>query len=128
MTAERGAATLPLVGTVVLAALLAAFIGDVAVLMRARGQAMIAADAAALAAAPVTFAGFGAAGGPEAEARRFAAANRAELVSCDCGVDPTWRPRTVRVVVGVSVDLTLFGVRRVGASSRAEFTPTELPP
>ncbi len=128
MTPERGAATLPLVGTVALAALLAIFVGDVALLMRARGQAMTAADAAALAAAPVTFANFGAAGGPEAEARRFAAANRAELVSCDCSIDPTWRPRTVRVEVGVRVDLTLFGVRQVGASSQAEFTPTELPP
>lgn len=128
MTPEQGAATLPLVGTVALAALLAIFVGDVAVLMKARGQAMIAADAAALAAAPVTFSGFGAVGGPAAEARRFAAANLAELVSCDCSIDPTWRPRTVRVVVGVSVDLTLFGVRQVAASSRAEFTPTELPP
>lgn len=111
-----------------LVVVLGALVGDVAVVMQARAQAMAAADAAALAAAPVTFSGFGSGGGPVAEAARFATANGAALVTCECPVDHTWRPRTVRVVVSVPVDFTLFGSRTVPASSRAEFVPTELPP
>lgn len=129
MITERGAATLPMLAVAMLTVVLGAVIGDVAIVMRARAQAMAAADAAALAAAPLTFAGFGAgSGSPAAEARRFADANGAALVSCDCAVDHTWQPRTVRVVVEVAADLLLFGERSVAASSRAAFVPTELPP
>lgn len=125
---ERGTATLPMLGIAALALLLAVFVGDVGIYLRARAQAAVAADAAALAAAPVTFAGFGGSTGPQGEAARFAAVNHGVLVSCDCAVDRTWNPRVVRVVVTVTADLVLFGRREVAASSRAEFDPTRLPP
>jgi hypothetical protein len=128
MIGERGAATLPMLGVVMVALVLAVLIGDVAAYLSTRARAMVAADAAALAAAPVTFAPFGSAGGPQAEAQSFAAANDAVLLACECAVDPTWRPRFVRVVVTAPVDLMLFGRRDVPASSRAEFDPTQLPP
>ncbi len=117
-----------MVGVAVFTLLIGAVLGDVAVYLHARSRATVAADAAALAAAPLTFAGFGGSGGPAAEAARFAAENHAVLVSCECPLDPTWRPRTVRVVVVATADLFLFGTRSVPASSRAEFVPTELPP
>jgi len=125
--AERGSATivgLGLVGTVVV---LAMIVADVGLYLRGRAVAATAADAAALAAAPVTFADFGAGGTPTHEAGRFATANGATLVTCECPVDRTWRPRTVRVVVTAPVQLVLFGRRQVTASSRAEFDPTALP-
>jgi hypothetical protein len=125
---ERGAATLPMLGVALLTLLLGAFVGDVAIYLRARATATIAADAAALAAAPVTFAGFGSEVTPALEAERFAAANGAVLTSCACAVDPTWQPRVVRVAVSAPADLLLFGTRRVPAVSRAEFDPTALPP
>lgn len=128
MSGERGAATLPAVAVALVAVLLGALIGDVAIYVRARTQAVVAADAAALAAAPLTFAPFGASGGPAAEAARLASANGAALESCECAVDPSWRRRTVRVVVTVPADLVLFGHHAVPASSRADFTPTALPP
>ena len=117
-----------MLGVAVFVVLLGAFLGDVAVYLRARATATVAADAAALAAAPLTFADFGSVSGPRVEAARFAAENGSVLVSCDCAVDPTWRPRTVRVVVSARANLMLFGSRGVTAASRAEFDPTELPP
>ena len=112
--------------TVAVVVMLAVILGDVGLYLRARAVASTAADAAALAAAPVTFAPFGAVGSPADEAARFAAANGSSLVSCECAVDRTWAPRIVRVVVAAPVDLTLFGHRDVAASSRAEFRPTGL--
>jgi hypothetical protein len=85
--------------------------------------AATAADAAALAAAPLTFAGFGAASSPEVEAERYARLNGASLVSCRCPFDPSWSTRTVEVVVTAPVELALFGRRELRAVGRAEFTP-----
>jgi hypothetical protein len=99
----------------------------------AAGQLMIgyaaaetAADAAALAAAPVTFRPFGATGSPAQEAARFAAANDTVLVACACSPDPSWETRTVVVTVRRIFPVVLFGERAVEATSRAEFTPTRL--
>jgi hypothetical protein len=114
------------VGVAMLAVALALVLGDVGVYLRARAVATVAADAAALAAAPVTFAAFGAKGSPSGEAGHFAAANGATLVACSCSIDPTWRSRQVEVVVTAPADTILFGVWHVRASSRADFDPVAL--
>ncbi len=61
-----------------------------------RGRAVAAADAAALAAAPVTFRPFGSDGSPAEEAQRFAVENGATLVRCGCPTDPSWSSRDRR--------------------------------
>ena len=90
--------------------------------LAAAGQAQSAADAAALAAAPVTFRPFGAVG----TAREEAEANGSTLTACACRQDPSWANRTVEVTVRRRVRLVLFGYRSVSATSRAEFAPTLL--
>ena len=107
-------------------ALVLVAVGAVAQLLAAYLEAAAAADAAALAAAPVTFRPFGATGTAAEEAARFANANGARLVSCRCGADASWEPRTVEVIVAKRVDLVAFGTRTVRASSRAEFVPARL--
>lgn len=89
-------------------------------------RARAAADAAALAAAPVTFRPFGAEGSARREAALFAGANGAELVECRCNADPSWEPRTVVVTVRRSFPVLLFGNQSVHATARAEFVPTLL--
>ncbi len=89
-------------------------------------QAAGAADAAALAAAPVTFRPFGAVGSPTHEAARFAAANGTRLVRCSCPVDRSWSKRTVVVEVRRSIQLVGLGRFDVSATSRATFEPTAL--
>ncbi len=106
--------------------LLALGVADAGIAFSARLQAAAAADAAALAAAPVTFRPFGAVGGPVAEARRLASANGAVLTGCTCPIDRTWRPRVVEVVVERRVSLLGLGAITVRASSRAEFSPAAL--
>lgn len=123
---ERGAGAIVMLGLVAVICLAGLVVADVGIYLRGRAVASTAADAAALAAAPITFADFGSGGSPADEARRFARANGASLVACDCAVDRTWRPRTVRVVVEATVRLLVFGSREVPASSRAEFDPTAL--
>ena len=123
---DRGAISVVLLAVAVLALLFALALGDAARFMAARLEAITAADAAALAAAPVTFRPFGAAGTPEEEAARFAAANGAVLLSCSCPLDRSWEERSVVVVVGRRVSLLLFGDRPVTATGRAEFVPAAL--
>lgn len=129
MTATRGeggSATVVMIGLVGVVVVLGLLVADAAVHLRGRMLAVTAADAAALAAAPVTFHGFGTAATPEAEAVRFATANGAVLDRCACPVDRTWRRRTVTVTVSVTTSLFLFGDRTVDASSTAEFTPIRI--
>lgn len=109
------------VAAVTLAAAVVAF--DVHRLLVARAVAQSAADAAALAAAPVTFAPFGTDRSPEDEAAAFAVANGAELVECQCEPDPVWRARVVVVTVSVAVE-SMLGFDRVTARAAAEFDPT----
>lgn len=123
---ERGSAGVLLLGVAALGLLLMAGVGIVGSLVVARTEAAAAADAAALAAAPVTFRPFGAAGSPTEEAARFAAANDTRLVECVCPADRSWAPRTVRVVVERVVGLGPFGEIAVQSASRAEFTPALL--
>lgn len=101
-------------------------VADVGLAFAARLQAAAAADAAALAAAPVTFRPFGAAGRPTDEARRLAEANGVVLVACRCPIDRSWRPRVTEVVVERRVGLLGIGAITVSATSRAEFDPGAL--
>ncbi len=123
---DRGSATLALLAVVAVVVVLAAGLGGVAELFVARARATAAADAAALATAPVTFRPFGARGGPVSEAQRFARANGARLVSCRCPVDRSWDRRVVRVVVVRTLWLPVVGRVDVRAAAAAEFTPTAL--
>jgi hypothetical protein len=99
---------------------------DVATFLQARSQAQIAADAAALAAAPVTFRSFGANGSPGDEAAIYAEVNGARLVACSCPVDSSWNTRTVAVVVAVPIEPVVLAATEVRAFSRAEFVPTSM--
>jgi len=122
---EQGSATIgvALAGVVVILMIAVGAVGvGVATYIKAAG----AADAAALAAAPVTFRPFGAAGTPTAEAARFARANGARLVTCRCDVDRSWDTRTVVVTVTRSVSVIGIGEVTVRATSRATFEPTAL--
>lgn len=126
MNPERGAVTPLLLGVAFVVLVLAIGIGDVGILLAARLQTAAAADAAALAAAPVTFRPFGAESGPAAEARRLAEANGAQLTVCSCPPDGSWNARIVIVVVERRVALLGLGAVTVAASSRAEFDPAKL--
>ena len=123
---DRGAASVALLGVLVFALLLGAAVASVGAFFEARTEAAAAADAAALAAAPVTFLPFGARGSPADEAARFAAANGATLVRCTCPVDRSWDQRTVIVDVQRRVRLWPVGSVTVRARGRAEFTPALL--
>ncbi len=115
-----------LLGVVGVVLVLSLGVADVGILLSARSSAATAADAAALAAAPVTFRPFGATAGPVAEARRFAAENGARLVDCRCAVDTSWMPREVVVVVARTVELPGYGAVTIRATSRARFEPLRL--
>lgn len=123
---EQGAAGVVLVGVAALVLLLAAVLGSVGAYLNARVQVSAAADAAALAAAPVTFLPFGAAGTPADEAARFARLNGATLDRCVCPIDRSFEPRTVRVEVSRTIWIWPVGPIRVSAVSRAEFAPALL--
>jgi secretion/DNA translocation related TadE-like protein len=123
---DRGGAGVLLVAVAGVVLLLAAVLAGVGSYLRARVEAVAAADAAALAAAPVTFLPFGATGTPAEEAARFAAANGARLLSCACPLDPSWDARTVIVRVGREAPLWPVGSVTVTATGRAEFLPALL--
>ena len=123
MRGDHGSAAVLLLAAAALVLLLVLGVADAGIAFSARLQAAAAADAAALAAAPVTFRPFGATGSPAAEARRLAGANGAVLTKCSCPVDRSWRSRVVEVVVERRVELFGLGTITVRASSRAEFAP-----
>lgn len=120
---ERGSAAVTLLGVIAVALVLAVGLSAVGTWLRARTEANAAADAAALAAAPVTFLPFGAEGTPAEEAARFAAINGTRLVWCVCPPNPTWEPRTVEVEVEKQVPIWPFGTFAVRGRGRAEFVP-----
>ncbi len=117
---DRGSVTVLLAGTVFAVLVLGIVIAAVGQVLAARYQASTAADAAALAAAPATFIG-----DPYDQAVRFAEANGAQLLSCDCARDRTWAPRTVETVVEIRVDVLGLGRRTVRAKGRAEYLPLD---
>ena len=110
------------------AAALALVLADTGRYLFAASQAQTAADAAALAAAPVTFRPFGATGTAREEAARFARANGAVLTRCRCVIDPSFGDREVVVGVRVRVNTVLRGRLSVEAESRARFRPSILGP
>jgi Cys-tRNA(Pro)/Cys-tRNA(Cys) deacylase len=121
---ERGSVSVLAAAIAGLLALLSTAVVAGGVVSAGRGRAVAAADAAALAAAPVTFRPFGASGSPADEAQRLAAEHGATLLRCDCPIDPSWSPRVVEVEVAVTVEM--FGSHTVRAVSRAEFDPVRL--
>ena len=123
---ERGSAAVALLGVIAVALVLTAGLGAVGTWLRARTEANAAADAAALAAAPVTFLPFGAQGTAAEEAARFAAINGTRLVWCVCPPDPSWEPRTVEVEVEKEVEIWPLGTFTVKGRGRAEFVPALL--
>jgi len=127
LTGDRGSVAIVAAVLIGLLAVLTAGLGGLAQVVAARDQAQMAADAAALAAAPVTFRQFGAQGSAHDEAERFAEVNGARLVRCaGCEIDPSWQSRIVEVVVSVEVDILGLGVSFVSAESAAEFNPVLL--
>jgi len=88
----------------------------------ARTQAIVAADAAALAAAVATHPDTGRLS-PVQEARRVAGANGAQLVACECPVNASLGVREVTVTVAIDIDVPIFGSLRLHGRSRAEFDP-----
>lgn len=123
---ERGSASLALLGVAGVVMVLAVGLAAVGTVVRARVEASTAADAAALAAAPVTFLPFGAEGSPADEAARFATLNGSRVVYCICPLDPSWEPRTVEIRTERSVEVWPFGTIDVHATGRAEFVPAML--
>ena len=127
LTRDRGAA-----GTLLLAVLLpVAVVGTALVLglsqlAIARAAAQAGADAAALAAGPITFHAYDGRGDPVAAARDAAEDNGLTLVRCECRKDATWAERTV--VVGVETGVRVLGIYPVvvTAEAAARFTPVDL--
>lgn len=126
MNSERGSATILLLAVAGFVVVTTIGVADVGLVLSARLQAAAAADAAALAAAPVTFRPFGAVGSPAAEAGRLASANGSVLTACRCPIDRSWRRRTVEVVVERRVALLGLGSMTVRVRSQAEFAPALL--
>jgi Na+-transporting methylmalonyl-CoA/oxaloacetate decarboxylase gamma subunit len=122
---EEGSIVLGM-GVLVLVLMLAVAVGAVGAGVAGYVQAAGAADAAALAAAPVTFRQFGARGSPAQEAARFAAANGTRLIGCMCPVNRSWTTRTVTTIVARPVTILGFGRFEVRATSRATFEPAAL--
>ena len=77
MRSERGSAAIAAVGVVVLGLVLMVGLAGIGQVVLAREKVVAAAEAGALAAAPVTFRPFGATGSPSAEADRLVRANGA---------------------------------------------------
>jgi hypothetical protein len=96
--------------------------------LAAYSAASNAADAAALAAAPVTFRPFGATGSPAREAALYAGRNGATLVSCSCSIDRSWARRTVTVRVIRRLVVPGVGSFDFSATSKATFDPALLIP
>jgi threonine dehydrogenase-like Zn-dependent dehydrogenase len=127
VTGERGSIAIVLVAVIGLIAVLTAALGGVARVVAAQHTAQMAADAAALAAAPVTFRQTNPNESALVAAGRLAVANGGRLVDCfGCAADPSWKPRIVEVTVAVDVDLPALGPSSVSAVAAAEFDPIRL--
>ena len=119
---ERGSATLVALAIITGLVLVAAGLAALTRLVATHVQATAAADAAALAAAPLTFLP----GDPRSEAWEYAANNGARLTACRCGSDSSFRSRVVMVEVSKEVDVPVFGELTVRARAAAEFDPIDL--
>jgi len=126
VSSDRGAVTVVLLAVATATLVVALAVVAVGQFLAGHAAARMAADAAALAAAPVTFRPFGAEGTPAQEAARFARLNGSRLVSCVCPLDESWDVRTAEVTVERSFTVVLFGAQTLQASARAEFAPARL--
>lgn len=126
MSNDRGSVTVLAVGALVLALVLVAGATAIGQVLIARNRVIAAAEAGALAAAPVTFRPFGATGSASEEASRLVHSNGATLVRCDCRPDNRYTPRTVVVTAMVNIDVP--GPRKwtIEATAAAEFRPVAL--
>jgi hypothetical protein len=119
---ERGSMTVVITAVIGLLAATTVATTSVAALYAARSQATTAADSAALAAAVATYPGTERQL-PRIEAGVAASRNGARLLACTCSVDPSMSARVVEVMVGVDVEVPIFGTFVVRTPSRAEFDP-----
>lgn len=119
MKREEGSASIFGVAAIVVICLAGMVVIDVMTLIDARTRAINAADAAALAAAPVTFEP----GDPKASASRLAERNGAKLAGCSCEKDSSLVTRRVKVQVSVSVEPFFLPYQSVSATSTAEYDP-----
>ena len=115
---ERGAGSVLAIAAITLVTFVGLVVVASAQIVVARSWAMAAADAAALAAAPMTFPPVAGSCSPEQEALTLAAANGARLLSCHCARLATLAPRQVEVTVAVPVDLPILGRRWISAVQR----------
>ena len=123
---ERGSVSLLVVGFLGMVVVLGMMLGAAGQFLSAQSRVQAAADAAALAAAPVTFRRFGSSGDPAAEAARLAGANGARLIRCLCSIDRSWDSRIVEVEVGEEINLLGLGLLEVRGKAAAEFVPVQL--
>ena len=119
---ERGSATVLALALMLVIVAVGLAVVAAAQIVAARTRAVLAADAAALAAAPMTFPPI-AEQSPLAAASELAAANGAVIVGCLCTTVDNFDPRTVEVEVQVATRVVLVGEVIVRAISRAEFAP-----
>lgn len=127
MIRDEGSVSVVAATIVGLMVLLSVGLAAVGLVLAADGRAQTAADAAALAAAPVTFRSFGSTNSPYAEAAAYAELNGARLVACrGCVVDRSWRTRTIEIEVMVDIELPVIGPLGVTAVAAAEFVPAQL--
>lgn len=119
---ERGSSTL--IVMVILSGIIIAglAIGGLVQTQLAAQRAQTAADAAALAAGPVSFFG----GSPVDVASRLAAQNDAILVDCICRVDRSWSTRQVTTTARIDFTVVGFGQASVTRQATAEFAPVKL--
>lgn len=123
---DRGSVSVLLLGFIAMVVMLGLVLGAAGQFLSAQSRVQAAADAAALAAAPVTFRPFGSGGDPTAEASRFAEENEGRLIRCICPIDRSWDSRTVEVEVGREINLIGLGPTEVRARAAAEFLPVQL--
>lgn len=119
---DGGSMAVAISGVVAIVAVLGVAVASIGLLYAARTQADTAADAAALAAAAATYPAVGWPA-PVVAGRDIAERNGAVLLGCRCPRDPSLNRRTVEVVVGVGVEVPIFGAHTVRSVSRAEFDP-----
>lgn len=120
---ERGSATILALALILIIIATGLALLAATQLVTARTRAVIAADAAALAAAPATFPPLANGQSPAAVAAELAMANGARLLACRCPTVESFEPRTVEVELAVSTRVALVGIVAVRASSRAEYVP-----
>lgn len=126
MSDERGSVTVVAVGALVLALVLVTGVTAIGQVLIARNRVIAAAEAGALAAAPVTFRPFGATGSASQEASRLVHSNGATLIRCDCRPDPGYGLRTVVVTATANVDVLGLRETSIEATAAAEFRPVAL--